>query len=107
MILKIILALAFVATASGCEKKAERELPKIKSVKLEQYVVTHVDQPKHFWVNLKHLDTGFVFERTARRKHCNKWREMPVGSVILVETYHYENGTFAVSSDGAAARICD
>ncbi len=90
----------------GCVKQPEQPHAKVVAVYSEKYEIVHVDQPKHFWVNLKHVETGHIFTNTARSKHCNNWRNYPVGSVIMVNTFHYDNNTFAVDGDFANQVIC-
>jgi hypothetical protein len=104
--MKHLITTLFGLTLMACSKQPDLPESKVISIRQERYEIVHVDQPKHFWVNLKHIETGVVFERTARRKHCNRWREFPVGTVIYVRTIRYENNTFSVDSDDAKNVIC-
>ncbi len=44
------------------------------------YVVVSINQPKHFHVDLRDVKTGKVYTHIYVSKHCNKWRELQVGS---------------------------
>jgi hypothetical protein len=105
-ICKACLAALVSLTLFGCEKPDTEASQKISKVTYESYEIVYINPPKHYSVNLRHLKTGHVFENTAGRKHCNRWREAPVGTIISVKTYHYDNNTFALSSGNAAYTLC-
>ena len=44
------------------------------------YVVVSINRPKHFHVDLRDVKTGKVYTHIYVSKHCNKWRELQVGS---------------------------
>ncbi|MFY0656305.1 MAG: hypothetical protein JXR12_06115 [Neptunomonas phycophila] len=83
--LAIILAMIILG---GCQPAPPKNIIKQE---VRQYRILLIDQPKHFWVNLKDVQTGQVFEREGRRKHCNNWRSWSVGDVISVNTQYYQN----------------
>lgn len=100
------LLLASLVLLSGCSKPVEQAEHEVISVQQEKYIIVSVDQPKHFHVDLKHIETGHVFKDTASSKHCNRWRDYPVGTVIYVRTIRYENNTFSVDGRDANNVIC-
>lgn len=59
------------------------------SIQYVKWQVTYVDPPKHFWVNIQN-DKGEVLKGVARRKHCNRWRDVLVGSHYLFKTKYYK-----------------
>jgi hypothetical protein len=105
-VMKLLTITLIALTTMACSKQPTTPESKVISIQQERYEIVHVDQPKHFWVNLKHIETGYVFQRTASSKHCNRWREFPVGTVIYVRTIRYENNTFGVDSRDANNVIC-
>lgn len=82
----------------GCVKQPERPQAKVVNVYSEKYEIVHVNRPKRFSVDLKHIETGRIFSNTARSKRCSNWTNYPVGTVIMVNTRHYDNNTFEVDS---------
>ena len=103
--MKIITTL-LVLTLIACSKQPEQAVHKVISIQQEKYIIVDVNQPKHFAVDLKHVETGHVFKDTAHSKHCNRWRDYPVGTVVYVRTIRYENNTFSVDGDDANNVIC-
>lgn len=47
-----------------------------------EFVVTHAKPPKRFYVSLRDVDTGAVYNRLYVSKRCHKWRKLRVGAVI-------------------------
>lgn len=41
----------------------------------KMYEITHVDPPKHVYVDLKDVESGHIHSRVHVSKHFNNWRE--------------------------------
>jgi hypothetical protein len=75
----LLLGLLLVAS---CKEPEPRRYT--KSVQ-DEYEVTEVNPPKHFYVTLKNLRTGEVYKHEYVSKHCNTWRETAyVGKRVLL-----------------------
>lgn len=102
--MKTIFTLFFaIFILAGCQPAVTLKPSKVKT---ETYEIVYINKPKHFSVNLKHLETGHIFENVGRRKHCSRWRNSPIGTKISVNTFYYENGTFSVDSNHVKHIIC-
>ena len=78
--MKKILCLIFaVATLSGCEKAV------VESRKVVTYKIVDIYRPKHFRVSLEDTN-GRVFKSVSVSKHCNRWREVKLGSIVNLTT---------------------
>lgn len=92
----LVFITVFVLFCVQCTSKVsshiehQKFLNKEETVLIENVVweITYIDPPKHFWISIKN-DRGEVIENTGRRKHCNKWRSIKVGSKHLFRTKYY------------------
>lgn len=66
----------------------------------QTFEVTHVNPPKHFYVTLRNVDSGQVFEDVYVSKRCSRWEEVPVGTALTLEV-----GTYRTSASDTFQRI--
>jgi len=64
---------------AGCE------VAEVESRKVVTYKIVDIKRPKHFRVSLQD-ETGRVFKNVSVSKHCNRWREVKLGSMINLTT---------------------
>lgn len=84
----IFLVLGVILFLSGCEQV---EPAKEISREYRQYELLELDQPKHVYITIKDVKTGYVWNRLYVSKHCNTWRDIPINSVWGFELVTYEN----------------
>lgn len=80
--MKKLFSLFFVATIfslTGCERAV------VESTKVVTYKIIDVKRPKHFRVSLQD-ETGRIYKKVSVSKHCNRWREVKVGSTVRLTT---------------------
>jgi len=54
---------------------------------VDRYIVTSVDKPKHFSVDLLNIDRSISFSDVGRSKHCNTWEQYAiVGHIVRLKT---------------------
>ena len=60
---------------------------------IEPYIFVSQTTPKHYYVTIKHVKTGMVYERQYVSKHCNSYSDNKPGTVynLKVQTWHYED----------------
>lgn len=58
--------------------------PELADFGVDDFEITAVNPPKHFYLNLRNTRTGEELERAYVAKHFNDWREVKAGSVIRV-----------------------
>lgn len=99
------LIIAISALMIGCEAHVPDPL---LSTKKKTYEIVKINQPKHFYVDVKEVDTGYVYKRQYVSKHCNSWRKLKIGSRWHFEekTYQGENSTY-VKIDGIKTKLCN
>jgi hypothetical protein len=76
---KIIYAFIAMLVLSGCEHAV------VESREVVTYKIVDVKRPKHFRVSLQD-NNGRIFKNLSVSKHCNRWREVQVGSMINLTT---------------------
>lgn len=60
------------------------------------YEILHVNKPKHFYLDLRDVETGKVYKKKYISKHCNSYRETAVVGetyTLKVKRRFYEDGT--------------
>jgi hypothetical protein len=76
----------------------EREAAKIAAVenpivygpvKIERFFLAAKNPPKHYYVTLKHVQSGNVYEHLYVSKHCNNHNDLPLGSQVNVQVREY------------------
>ena len=79
----MIAALVCLSLLTGCSRG------ELVETSQQTFEVTHVKPPKRFYVTLRNVDTGQVFEDVYVAKRCSRWEEVPVGShlTLTVGTY--------------------
>lgn len=70
---------AMLVLLTGCEKTV------VESQSIQTYTIVDIKRPKHFRISLKD-NTGRIFKDVAVSKHCNRWREVKVGTVVQLNT---------------------
>lgn len=68
--------------------KVDRQV--IESTETKKYIIVGINQPKHFRVDLKD-ETGRIFQTVAVSKHCNRWREVQLNTVVYLPTSIMKN----------------
>jgi len=51
---------------------------------LRRFILVSYNPPKHFYVTLKDVETGHVFERVYVSKHCNSHRDNKLGDAYNI-----------------------
>lgn len=77
---------------TGCGPAPERGT--IIDYEIESAVITDVNYPKHFSVDVK-TENGLKFTNVARSKHCNGSRDrVKIGQTynVVLNVYRFENG---------------
>lgn len=99
---RLIVLAAFLAIA-GCSEPRE-----VFSDTVATYRLLHVQPPKHVYVDLQNIKTGQVYRHQYVNKHCNRWKELKIGSLwdIHEVVYRYpESNRFSTQLVGLYA-IC-
>lgn len=86
--LVLVWIFAVVCLLSGCEAGSPPD--KLVGREYRQYELMELDPPKHVYITIKDVKTGYVWQRLYVSKHCNSWRDIPVGSVWGFELATYE-----------------
>lgn len=84
---KIFVMLCVILTLSGCDMP-----PPDKEVAREyrQYRLLELNPPKHVYITVEDIKTGYVWNHLYVSKHCNSWRKIPNGSIWGFELVTYE-----------------
>lgn len=85
---RILIATTSLVFMYGCVDYSEHI--KLGKSEVRNFELLKVNPPKHFYVDIKDLETGEIKVKVYVSKHCNSWRETAiVGRVyqIVVETY--------------------
>ncbi len=98
------LALVFIAIA-GCE---HRPRDPVISKTEKWFIVTEIEEPKHFYVSFQEEGTGFHYRRQYVSKHCSAWDKLKIGSRWqLVEVVRQgKNGKYS-TLEGVGGEFCD
>ena len=83
------------------------EKPVVFSEQWIEYELIGYDPPKHFYVDLREVESGLIKRHVYVGKHCSRYKELYVGKrFTLKETkYHYEESD-RWSSDIDAYSVC-
>ncbi len=86
--MKQLLIILLISTIIGCSKQqSPRQLDKDE---VRQYVLLHKNPPKHFYVDLKDVLTGKIYNNVYVSKHCNSHRVTAiVGQVYSLRRIEY------------------
>lgn len=84
---KLILASILALSLIGCGPSGE-----VVSSEVRVYEITEVRQPKHFYVSLRDVQTGRVFNDVYISKHCSHWRNAIVGTQWKFREVRYKYG---------------
>lgn len=76
----LILTLISLLPLSGCTGRYS-----VESQSFKKYTIIGINRPKHFRVALQD-ESGRVFQSVSVSKHCNRWREVQLGSVVILNT---------------------
>lgn len=92
----------------GCDKEPIDKRILVSSEK-QVYMVTKVEEPPHFYVNFKNIETGKEFNNIYIKKECDDWQKMNIGSkwTLYENTYHdnIRDNTITVL-EGMHEQIC-
>lgn len=78
----------FLFIAFSCVRQSENAI----KCEYKKYVLTGLNQPKHFYVDLVEVDTWEKYHHVYVSKHCNSWRELTLGDTLTLKRCHYRNG---------------
>lgn len=100
-----LLAILFLLSF-GC---AQRSPGKPDKVEYRMYELTDKDEPKHFYVYLKDVETGQVYSHVYVSKHCNSHRETAViGKIYKLKRVTYtQGGTTTSQFEGLSCIFCE
>lgn len=92
--MKLILSLLAVATLVSCKPHDYTKDRGFLRTEDRRYQLLDYNPPKHFYVDLKDMETGQVLKDVRVSKHCNNHRRNIKGSyyVIPVRVYKDERG---------------
>lgn len=97
----LILTLMSLLPLTGCQGRYS-----VESQSFKNYTIIGINRPKHFRVALQD-ESGRVFEKVSVSKHCNRWREVKLGSVVSLNTVIMTNADGTDRwIDIEATRIC-
>lgn len=83
---KIIAAVAILGLVAGCSREPDIFIGK----ETKTFEVIGINQPKHFYVDLKDVNTGQHYNHVYISKHCNDWRKLKMGSKWDLAIVEYE-----------------
>lgn len=95
-VMKLVLLVLLGANAFLFYSIYARNREDAKHIKLEKsetrtFRLVGVDPPKHFYIDIKDVETEEVTNYVYVSKHCNSWRETAVvgkAYQVVVETYY-------------------
>lgn len=64
------------------------ERPSLVGSETKTFTIEALDPPKHVYADLRD-DKGTFFKRVYVSKHCNRWKEIKIGSSIVLTVNHY------------------
>jgi hypothetical protein len=75
----------FIASCAGhkCEYDSEE---------WREYKLVSLDKPKHFYVDLKDVQTGKLYYHVYVSKHCNSWKNLKIGGTYKLKRVHWTDG---------------
>lgn len=62
------------------------------SDEIRSFEIVKINPPKHFRVDLRDVKTGIVYRSVGISKHCNRYREVKLGSVVKLRMKQFEQG---------------
>lgn len=83
--IQLLMLLISSLVLTGCEKTV------VESQSIKSYTIIEIKRPKHFRVSLKDKD-GRVFKNVGVSKHCNRWKEVQLGTVVELNTKILKRG---------------
>lgn len=101
----VFIIFAISAMLVGCEPYVPDPL---LSTKKKTYEIVKINQPKHFYVDVRDVETGNVYKHQYVSKHCNAWRKLQIGSrwYFYENTYQGKNSAY-VKIDGIKSKLCE
>lgn len=85
-IIKMIYVLVLtVFVLTGCKETV------VESSKIINFTIVDIKRPKHFRVSLID-ENGKLYKDVSISKHCNRWGEVNVGTIVKLNTYTMKRG---------------
>lgn len=56
----------------------------------KEYEIVGIKRPKHFQLDLKDLETGYIYKNVSVSKHCNNWKKIPLNSIYKFNEIKYK-----------------
>lgn len=75
----LFLIISSVLLLTGCDKRV------VESTEVKKYTIVDIKSPKHFRVSLQD-ESGRIFKTVSVSKHCNRWREVQLNSIVYLPT---------------------
>lgn len=79
----------FLIVLLGCAGRRDIVYDKVET---REYILTQLDEPKHFYVYLTDVKTGKKYDYVYVSKHCNDWRELQIGKIYKLERVYWTDG---------------
>lgn len=97
--------LVCLLTLVGCERRPPDAV--VASTK-KTYEIVGINQPKHFYVDLRDVETGYVYKHVYVSKHCNAWRKLKMGSQwYFYEVIYQGQNSQYTKIEGVATKLCE
>lgn len=82
--------LAVIAFSVFCYSIWEKGSYEVISNTQKNYEIVGIKRPKHFQLDLKDVETGYIYKNVSVSKHCNNWRKIPLNSVYVFNEIKYK-----------------
>lgn len=75
----------------------------------QKYEVIGIKPPKHFQLDLRNIDTGEISKSVYISKHCMKWKNLKMGTIVTLEeeTYKYEKKSEVRKTINPNYKLCE
>lgn len=100
--MRLLILIAVVLASAGCQP-IERD--RLVARTTETYTLEALDPPKHVYADLLRHD-GVRLKHVYVSKHCNRWRELKMGSVFALPTLVYERADGTRYAKVEARSVC-
>ncbi len=90
---------------AGCERVSSDP---VVSRTEKWFVVTDINQPKHFYVSFREEGTAYRFNDQYVSKHCSDWRKLKIGSRwLLTEVVRQGKNSRYSELEGVRYEFCE
>lgn len=103
-LLTLIFSLFFIA---GCGPRKDITPATVISSKQKTYEIVDINPPKSFKVDVRDVETGYVYKSIYVSHHCNEWRKLKLGSrwYFTEVVYQGKNSNYVVV-EGIKTKLC-